>query len=224
MNWQFQTAAPDALMLVLEERIDLQVNRAIQRLARELADHTAVQEVVPSYHTLLIYYDVLEVNEKQLRHLLEPVVKALLAAPDEVTPQQSSVHTIAVCYHPEVAADLEAVAAATDLSVEAVAELHSGTTYHVYALGFAPGFAYLGDVPEQLRLPRHSTPRQKVPKGSVAIAGQQTAIYPRTSPGGWQLIGRAVQWPELQAGDRVRFEPISLAEFRRMNDQESSNG
>jgi KipI family sensor histidine kinase inhibitor len=224
MKWQFQTAAPDALMLALEECIDLQVNRKVQRLAQALAEHEAVREVVPSYHTLLIYYDLLEVNEKQLRHALEPIVKELLLADDEADGREATLHTIEVCYHPEVAADLTAVAEQAQLSMEAVAQLHSDTTYQVYALGFAPGFAYLGDVPDQLRVARHQTPRQKVPKGSVAIAEQQTAIYPRTSPGGWQLIGRALSWPELKAGDEVKFQPISLAEFQRRHTQEVNDG
>lgn len=224
MKWQFQTAAADALMLVLDERIDLQVNRKVQRLANTLAQHEAVLEVVPSYHTVLLYYDLLEINEKQLRHALEPIVKELLQADDETDGSEATLHTIDVCYHPDVAADLTAVAEQAELSVEAVAQLHSDTTYHVYALGFAPGFAYMGDVPKQLRLRRHQTPRQKVPKGSVAIAEQQTAIYPRTSPGGWQLIGRALHWPELKAGDQVKFKPMSLAEFQRRNAQEANDG
>lgn len=224
MKWQFQTAAADALMITLEERIDLQVNRKLQRLAQALAQHEAVLEVVPSYHTLLLYYDLLEVNEKQLRHALEPIVKELLLADDKADEREATLHTIDVCYHPDVAADLAAVAEQAQLSIEAVAKLHSDTTYHVYALGFAPGFAYLGDVPKQLRLARHQTPRQKVPKGSVAIAEQQTAIYPRTSPGGWQLIGRALHWPELKAGDQVKFQPISLAEFQRRDKQEATDG
>lgn len=224
MKWQFQTAAADALMLVLDERIDLQVNRKVQRLANTLAQHEAVLEVVPSYHTVLLYYDLLEINEKQLRHALEPIVKELLQADDEADGSEATLHTIDVCYHPDVAADLTAVAEQAELSVEAVAQLHSDTTYHVYALGFAPGFAYMGDVPKQLRLRRHQTPRQKVPKGSVAIAEQQTAIYPRTSPGGWQLIGRALHWPELKAGDQVKFKPMSLAEFQRRNAQEANDG
>lgn len=224
MKWQFQTAAADALMITLEERIDLQVNRKLQRLAQALAQHEAVLEVVPSYHTLLLYYDLLEVNEKQLRHALEPIVKELLLADDEADEREATLHTIDVCYHPDVAADLTTVAKQAQLSIEAVAQLHSDTTYHVYALGFAPGFAYMGDVPKQLRLPRHQTPRQKVPRGSVAIAEQQTAIYPRTSPGGWQLIGRALHWPELKAGDQVKFQPISLAEFQRRDKQEATDG
>lgn len=215
MKWQFQTAAPDALMIALEERIDVTVNSAVQRLAQLVNQHPAVTEVVPSYHTLLVYYDVLEWNEKQLRHELEQLLPEGLAKPTEETKVAATEHVIEVCYDPEVAADLAEVAQHAQLSPEQVAELHSSQTYHVYALGFAPGFAYLGDVPQQLRLPRHATPRQKVPKGSVAIAEQQTAIYPRTSPGGWQLIGRAASWPALKAGDKVRFRPITLTKFQQ---------
>lgn len=214
MKWQFQTAAPDALMIALEERIEVGLNRKVQCLAQELITQNAVLEVVPSYHTLLLYYDVLACNEKQLRHLLEPIIKRLLAESNALPTAAGKNYTIEVCYHPELAADLAAVAKQIQLSEQEVAQLHSDTTYHVYALGFAPGFAYLGDVAPQLRLPRLATPRQKVPKGSVAIAEQQTAIYPRTSPGGWHLIGRALHWPDLQAGDQVTFKPISLAEYR----------
>ncbi|MFV2065082.1 MAG: allophanate hydrolase subunit 1, partial [Chloroflexota bacterium] len=113
--------------------------------------------------------------------------------------------------------DLEEVAARTGLSVEAVVDAHSGTTYRVFMLGFAPGFAYLGTLPASLQLPRRAEPRLRVPSGSVAIAAAQTAVYPHSTAGGWHLLGRTdtVLWDRsaepparLRPGDRVRFVPV----------------
>jgi KipI family sensor histidine kinase inhibitor len=112
--------------------------------------------------------------------------------------------------------DLDEVAAITGLRPDAVIELHATTEYRVLFLGFAPGFAYLGDLPEQIIVPRLATPRSRVPRGSVGLAGRQTAVYPAETPGGWRLIGRtdAPIWDAarrqpalLRAGSRVRFVP-----------------
>ncbi len=214
MRWDFLTAAADALMVQFEEEIDLEVNAKVHRLAYLLNhnDYDWVVEVVPSYRSLLLYYDVLECNEAQIKQALRPLVEEVLAAEDET---QSDVcqHQIDVCYDAELGIDLETVAATLGMSTDEVVRLHTDRLYHVYTLGFAPGFAYMGDVDEKLRVARHDTPRQKVVQGSVAIAGQQTALYPQTSPGGWQVIGRAVTWPRLTPGDKVQFNAISRAEF-----------
>jgi KipI family sensor histidine kinase inhibitor len=127
-----------------------------------------------------------------------------------------------VYYHPESGADLEQLGAERGLSWQEVVDIHCGREYRVYAIGFAPGFAYLGDVDERIAAPRLSTPRQKVPRGAVAIADRQTAIYPAESPGGWNLIGRSplrmfdpLTAPPMPVavGDRVRFSPIDRAAF-----------
>ncbi|MEQ8514779.1 MAG: allophanate hydrolase subunit 1, partial [Chromatocurvus sp.] len=124
----------------------------------------------------------------------------------------------------ESGADLNAVADRAGLSVGDIIDLHSGTEYRVYAIGFAPGFAYLGELDERLTTPRLTTPRQRVPRGAVAIADRQTAVYPAVSPGGWNLIGSCPQRmfdpardPSMPVGvgDRVRFCPISRDEFLR---------
>ncbi|MDN7124079.1 5-oxoprolinase subunit PxpB [Pseudidiomarina sp. 1APP75-32.1] len=217
MNWQFQTAAVDALMIQFAPHIDLQINAKVHQLATRLRQQQPdwLREVVPSYRSLLLYYDVLECNEAQVKRALKPVIDELMKT-DETMQLDAQHHVIEVCYDPELAADLETVAEHLKGSVDDVVHLHTAPTYHVYTLGFAPGFAYLGDVDERLRLPRHATPRQKVPRGSVAIAEQQTAIYPRTSPGGWQLIGRAAAWPELQSGDTVSFKAITRQDYERL--------
>ena len=127
-----------------------------------------------------------------------------------------------VYYHPEAGEDLEALAERAGMSIDDVIALHSGGEYRVYAIGFAPGYAYLGEVDSRIAAPRLSTPRQKVPRGAVAIADRQTAVYPAPSPGGWNLIGRCpvrMFDPDrdpimpVSVGDRVRFEPIDRARF-----------
>jgi inhibitor of KinA len=147
---------------------------------------------------------------------LRPIVEDMAAAPSADLDRDRIVE-IPVRYGGQDGPDLEAVAATIGRSVSDVIGLHVTATYRVLFLGFAPGFAYLGPVPEPLALPRRASPRELVPAGSVAIAGGQTAVYPRRMPGGWHLIGRtdAVLWaidrrePSLlAAGDRVRFVPV----------------
>ena len=130
-----------------------------------------------------------------------------------------------VCYEGEAAPDLAEVAATLGVDEAEVVALHSGTEYLVYMLGFLPGFPFMGDLPERLRLPRRSQPRVRVPAGSVAIATGLTAIYPWESPGGWHLLGRCpvplfdarrASPSLLAAGDKVRFTPVSADECRAL--------
>jgi inhibitor of KinA len=145
------------------------------------------------------------------------------AAARAPSPQASAVE-IPVCYGGLGGPDLELVAAHCGLGAGEVAALHAGADYVVHAIGFTPGFPYLGGLPEALHAPRRDTPRVRVPAGSVGIGGAQTGVYPLESPGGWQLIGRtpiALFRPErdpaalLRPGDRVRFRAISDAEFEK---------
>ena len=111
-------------------------------------------------------------------------------------------------------------------SIETLIQKHTEHIYNVYCLGFLPGFAYMGDVPDSIRLPRHQSPRPKVVAGSVGIAGKQTGIYPMDSPGGWQIIGRTpikifdpVKLSLLKVGDQVKFNSIDLEMFHQLNNQ-----
>jgi KipI family sensor histidine kinase inhibitor len=126
----------------------------------------------------------------------------------------SNVIEIPVVYGGEAGPDLPAVAAATGLTEAEVVRIHTAESYHVFMLGFMPGFPYLGPVDPAIQVPRLSTPRAKVPAGSIGLAGAQTGIYPRESPGGWQIVGRTAEWlfdasrdipARLAPGDRVRF-------------------
>ncbi|HEX5477850.1 MAG TPA: 5-oxoprolinase subunit PxpB, partial [Burkholderiales bacterium] len=135
---------------------------------------------------------------------------------------------VPVCYEPEFAPDLEEVAARTRLSVEEVARLHAAGDYRVLMMGFAPGHAYIGGLDPKLAVPRRATPRALVPAGSVAIANEQTVIYPYAISGGWSVLGRTPltlfdpgrQEPSLfAAGDRVRFRPITRQEFAELSNR-----
>lgn len=205
------TAALDAVMVEFEPRIDPQVNAQVIALQQHLQHCEEILEMVPSYRCLMVYYNPLKHSEAAICDLIQVALKQPLATQQ----QQQRLWHIQVCYDPRLGLDLTAVAEQSQLSVEAVVALHSEPEYLVYTLGFAPGFAYLGDVPEPLRLPRLATPRQQVPALSVAIAQQQTAIYPQPSPGGWLVLGRALELPQLAAGDRVRFVPISWEQYQQ---------
>ena len=186
------------------------------------------REAVPAYASLSIYYDPMRMP-RYLRQdtglILELLNDLLIKALSQDGPEgedNAPVIHIPVCYHPLVAEDLEWTAFHTGLDPEEIVALHSGTEYTVYMLGFVPGFPYLGVLPEALDVPRKSRPAEAVPAGSVALAGRQTGIYPFTTPGGWQVIGRTpVKLFDthrdpvclLKPGDRVRFEPITLHEF-----------
>jgi inhibitor of KinA len=187
-------------------------------------------ELVPAFASVAVHYDPARVLDSApgergpsaYERFAEAMQSALAGLSESALPAPREV-TIPVCYGGQYGPDLADVAAAHDLTIEDVVRLHSGATYAVYMLGFAPGFAYLGGLPEAIATPRRAEPRTSVPAGSVGIGGSQTGVYPLVSPGGWQLIGRtplqlfdARREPPtmLAAGDRVRFVPMSPEEFQ----------
>ena len=152
---------------------------------------------------------------------------AVLESPQVDLHSAPEVLSIPVWYDPFVGPDLQAVADFAESSVAEVIARHSATTYTVCALGFAPGFAYMGFVDDAIAMPRRSTPRPRVAKGSVAIAGRQTGVYPNDSPGGWQVIGRTplncfdlsrpiVDASLFSVGQQIRFESINREQYRAM--------
>ncbi|MDR3502086.1 MAG: 5-oxoprolinase subunit PxpB [Legionella sp.] len=176
-------------------------------------------ECVPAYASLAIYYDPRKISFKQLKPLIQEQVHLCV---QQITSQNHRHIKIPVCYDPEFAPDIELISIQLNLSIEEIINLHTSRSYLVYMLGFIPGFAYLGKLPETLFVARHATPRLAIPAGSVGIAGYQTAIYPTKSPAGWQLIGRTPltlltqnqDTPTLlHPGDRVSFQPIDKHEF-----------
>ena len=225
MFWRYEITGVDTVTLHFGERIDIQrverIHRAAEALRTKLAGRLI--DTVPSYTTLLLRYDLVH---DDLSSLMAAVADTLADLPDAVPESaDSEIIEIPVLYHPRVGPDLSAIAARAGLSEEQVIELHSQQTYNVFAIGFAPGFAYLGQVPEQLNTPRQETPRAKVPAGTLGIADTQTAMYPLQTPGGWNLIGRTPlilfdpnrdQPSLLEAGQRVRFRPIELDEYVKL--------
>jgi len=191
-------------------------------------------EIVPGLDSLVIQLQY-GLNDPRLTREaalaeLEKVGKQL-EKQKKATTYPTKIHRIQVCYHPDVALDLLAIAKACKLSAEQVVALHKGNLYTADILGFMPGFAYFSGLNLKLRLPRLNSPRPAVPKGSVAIAELQTAIYPRTTPGGWNIIGRspnvlfdiAKNPPGLfMAGDQMQIEEISLDAFHQQDQNSNS--
>ena len=208
-------------MVELGDRIDVALNLRVRALclAVERAGLPGVQEAVPTYRSLAVYYDPLSIDRSALKQKLD----ALLHSSSDQVEHLSRVVEIPTVYGGEYGPDLEFVAGHARLSQDAVIRLHAEPLYHVYMLGFVAGFPYLGGLSERLSVPRLDTPRLKVPAGSVGIAEMQTGVYPIESPGGWRIIGRtslrlfdpARHVPTtIVPGDKVRFVPIAQREFQ----------
>jgi inhibitor of KinA len=189
---------------------------------------------VPAYTTLTVYFDPLEVMGSAMMKGLSCFEKvsgylsALGISPQNGTASALGTVIIPVCYGGAFGPDLAELAGLHNLSPQEVISLHTAPVYEVYMIGFVPGFAYLGGLPQQLATPRKLKPRAKIPAGSVGIAGAQTGIYPLETPGGWQIIGRTPlqmfntgrQRPSLlKAGDRVAFKPVEQEEFNDLTHQ-----
>ncbi len=217
---RFRAASDQALLVYLGEEIGHRTHQRVVRLLRLLQREPLpwLRNLQPAYCSLLVSFDACAVDHAQVESTLRGYEKRS----EKIALPAPRLVEIPVCYGGEFGPDLEKVAAARKLKPERVIELHSSQTYRAYFLGFAPGFAYLGDLPDSLATPRLATPRKKVPAGSVGIAGKQTAVYPFATPGGWNLLGRtplrmfqAEREPMelLDVGDAVRFHPITREEF-----------
>ncbi|OPX54230.1 sensor histidine kinase inhibitor, KipI family [Oceanospirillum multiglobuliferum] len=219
--YPIETASVNTLIIYFAHTPSVKVSALIANAAEKIKQQLpAVTDLIPAYTSLLVCYDLLKIDAAQLRLQLEQILQNLEL--DSLPANSGKLLEIPVYYSTETGIDLLPLAKAKNLSVEEVIALHCGQEYRVAAIGFAPGFAYLGDLPEALAQARHSTPRLSVPAGSVAIANRQTAVYPLTSPGGWHLIGRTTtamfdrSLPSLcpvKMGDRVRFYSISKEQF-----------
>ncbi|HEX5842054.1 MAG TPA: 5-oxoprolinase subunit PxpB [Pseudomonas sp.] len=216
---RLEPAGAEALLLVLAEHPDGHLPQRIALLAERIRDDLGplLTDLVPGWTSLLLHYDLELTDHLALASRLTPLLERWIDEPfSEVS---GRLHEIPICYCGE---DLVEVARQCQLSIAQVIELHAAGDYRVGAIGFAPGFAYLGELHPRLALPRRATPRLSVPAGSLAIAERQTAIYPRSSPGGWHLLGRC-PWPLFDAtreppcplalGDRVRFRVIDERSF-----------
>jgi KipI family sensor histidine kinase inhibitor len=215
------TAGENALIAYLGDETSPEVSGRVQAaaIAVEAALGDKLIDLVPSYASLLVIYDALRTDHMSVSTCIREAVGNLES---DTTTREGQTIALPVYYAPEVGEDLQALATRANITIEEVIQIHSSMEYRVYAIGFAPGFAYLGEVDERIAAPRLATPRTKVPRGAVAIADRQTAVYPAVSPGGWNLIGRCpvrMFNPDsnpimpVSVGDRVRFEPIDRARY-----------
>jgi KipI family sensor histidine kinase inhibitor len=206
-----------ALLVELATDVSLTNARRARALATAIGalrdEQPGVDRPVAAAATVLVPFDPLAIDADAVEALLAPLLEA--AMPEAEPP--GARHDLPVEYGGRHGPDLDAVAAEVGLRPEDVIELHAGREYEVMFLGFAPGFAYLGEVHARLVVPRLATPRIRVPAGSVAITGSMTAVYPQASPGGWRILGRtdaamfdpgATPPARLRPGDRVRFAPL----------------
>ena len=211
----FRPMGDRSLLVEIGEKISADVNRRVQELMLRLqqANLPGVRELAPSYRSLLVVFDPLTIAPEKLKAAITDVA----ARPGGSELPQAKLITVPVFYGGDYGPDLEWVAGHLGISTEEVIWLHTETVYRVYMIGFTPGYPYMGELPAALAVPRRSTPRTRVPKGSVGMAQRQTGIYPVESPGGWQIIGWTPielfdpkrQIPSLlEMGDRVKFESV----------------
>jgi inhibitor of KinA len=222
---RFLLAGDRAVTVELADEINAEINTRIRALSVALDRERVpgIVDLVPTYRSLLVYYDPIQVDVAQL----QDTILSLSDVEQAALPRPRVLH-IPTHYGGEHGPDMEFVARHTGLAPEEVAAIHSGTDYRVYMMGFNTGFPYLGGMSPRIAVPRLETPRLAVPAGSVAIAQQQTGIYPVESPGGWRVIGRspvrlfdARREPPVavEAGDYLRFDPIDEARYREIESQ-----
>ncbi len=227
---RFQPASDQSLLIYFGETIAPEAHERVLKLLRLLESEPipGVRNLHPAYSSLLIKFNALNLDHADLQAALQGYLDRL----DSVQLPPPRLVEIPVCYGGEFGPDLAHVAELHSLTPQQAIEAHASAKYAVFFLGFAPGFAYLGGLPDALTTPRLSTPRRQVPAGSVGIAGHQTGVYPFSTPGGWRLIGRTplrmfraerAAMSLLAIGDRVRFTPISRERFLEMSRERFAN-
>lgn len=220
---RFCAASDQTLLVYLGEEIGLPAHERVLNLLRALQKDPPewLRNLQPAYTSLMVTFDPCKVDQNGAEQLLRQYEERAKTA----RPRKPRTVEIPVCYGGEFGPDLNDVAELHGLKPQEVVALHSTQIYRAYFLGFSPGFAYLGDLPEQISTPRLENPRKKVPSGSVGIAGRQTAVYPFATPGGWRLIGRTPlkmfrsdrkAMALISIGDKVKFRAISRRQFQKM--------
>ncbi len=216
---RFEIASVDSIIIYFGDKISQEISKDVRGAFFALKNEEGVKDIIPSYTSLFITYDVLKFDYEDI---VNKIKSKLENKNFQKTDDNSRLVEIPVFYDKSVGLDLERISNEKNLSIDKVINIHSQKEYFVYTIGFAPGFAYMGEVDKKIATPRLANPRVKIPKGSVALADIQTAIYPKESPGGWNIIGRtpiemfSVEYDGfsyLKVGDRVKFKPVSKEEF-----------
>ena len=214
-----KVASVDSLVIYFSNTISQKTASEVKNayLCINKLNNKGIIEVVPSYTSIFITYDIFKYDFNQIKKLLK---ECLNTKEEDKTEEKTLV--VDVYYGYEVGFDLHRISKKEELSISDIIDIHSQKTYDVYAIGFLPGFAYLANVDKKIAMPRLSTPRKHIPKGSVAIANTQTAVYPKSSPGGWNIVGQTTfeffnksldSLCPLKVGDKVKFNPITKKEF-----------
>lgn len=219
-----------ALNMEFGNIISEETNKKIRAVAIliETMKITGINELVPTYRSLMIHYNPLMIDYGNLVSILREVEGSL----DNILLPSPEIIEIPVLYGGQYGLDIENVAKHNNLTVEEVIRIHTSVEYLIYMLGFTPGFPYLGGMDKRIATPRLSSPRTKIPAGSVGIAGEQTGVYPMQSPGGWQLIGRTpleLYNPEkenpilLKSGNYIVFKSIDEEEYIKIEEKIKNN-
>lgn len=214
-----------ALTVEFGNAIDEKINAHLMGFIKEINSRKikGIEELVPSFRSVLVHYNPGILNYAQICKLLNEV----LSKPFDDVEHKKRIVEVPVCYENGLGPDIEYVAQHAGISVEDVIKIHSENPYLIYMLGFQPGFPYLGGLDERIHTPRLETPRLKLEAGSVGIGGAQTGLYPMESPGGWQIIGLTPvrcynpdsQTPiPYEAGDYIKFVPISYDEYLKLKE------
>jgi inhibitor of KinA len=214
---RFRLAGDRGLLVEFGGTIDPEINRKVRQVFVSLEKRPidGVTEVIPTYRSLLVFYDPFQIGPEKLREEISDRERKL----DTLEIPLPETVEIPVAYGGEFGPDLEFVARHNNLTPKEVIQIHTSGNYLIYMIGFTPGFPFLGGLSKKLFTPRLENPRQLVPAGSVGIANNQTGVYPINSPGGWQLIGRT----PLKLYDPLRSPPILLKagnylKFKRISD------
>lgn len=224
MTFIVKVASENALIVYCEAHSLLQNNQAISALTENLkkSNILGILDLIPAYQSVLIVFDVYKTDYYQIKHAITACGHELADLSSQKQTSNEKLITVPVCYNVPTDNDLKRIAQHNNMDVEEVVRLHSEVTYRVFCLGFAPGFAFMGETDARIATPRLDSPRKQVPQGAVAIADRQTAVYPNQSPGGWNIVGLCPVTlfnPEQQpaclfsVGDQVKFNPIDYRQY-----------
>lgn len=229
MSYSIFPISENAACIVIGDTMDITISQKIHKLFSILKQNAKWKDIIPAYTSITVVYDLVDWvigGESAFERVKAELEHAILKTTGEASTSGRLVQ-MPICYDLEFGIDLSRMADERELRVEEIIDLHSGELYHVFMIGFLPGFPYMGKVHHSIASPRLAKPRAKVLAGSVGIAGEQTGIYPLDSPGGWNIVGRTplqlfkptdINPVFFQPGDQVKFVSISRKEFESFDE------
>ena len=233
-KWTVYTLGDHAIVFALSPIVSPSISASIGALNAYVQSKKmkGIKDTIPAYHTLTLIIDLLNFEpflgeeKNRLEQFCTQLLEQFEITYKTIPNKSTAILQVPVCYDIQFGIDLKSISEQKKISIQDIIHLHCDPIYTVYCIGFLPGFAYMGSVPTQIQIPRHASPRSEVVAGAVGIAGIQTGIYPRNSPGGWQIIGRTPEkifdpnpkkLAKFNVGDQVKFYPISISEFNELN-------